>query len=190
MFARIFAPRNFAISALLGFLLLPEPAAAQQGMNLYQWSGHYGSGSGGAEYSSPSPVPAAPYEYTAPYRSVNAPVTVYQPIDQPVGTAERGLALTSTAGQGSAESHAVLLNVSVPAGAEIWFEGTRTVQRGRLRQFISPPLIPGREYSYDVKARWTENGKELTQTRHLVVQAGDVMSVSFNSATPSAAAAR
>jgi len=184
MFTRILAPRKLAIAALLGFLLLPEPATAQQGMNLYQWSGHYGSGSGGAEYYGPSPIPRTPYE------SANVPATVYQPISQPMTTTERGLVLTSTAGQGAAQSRAVLLNVSVPAAAEIWFEGKKTAQSGRLRQFISPPLIPGREYSYDVKARWTENGKELTRTRHLAVQAGDVISLSFNSATPSAAVAR
>jgi len=183
MFARIFDLRNLVISALLGLLLVPQPASAQQGMNLYQWSGHFGSGSGGAEYSSPS-VPAAPYENAAPNQSVS------QPIYQPVTTEERGRVLTSVANQGSTENRAVLLNVSVPASAEIWFEGKKTAQSGRRRQFISPPLIPGREYSYDVKARWTENGKEVTRTRHLVVQAGDVISVSFNSATPSAAAAR
>jgi uncharacterized protein (TIGR03000 family) len=77
----------------------------------------------------------------------------------------------------------VLLNVSVPANAEIWFNGAKTVQSGSRRQFVSPPLTAGRDYFYDVKVKWTKDGKEVVQNRQINVHAGDVLNVAFNAAT-------
>jgi uncharacterized protein (TIGR03000 family) len=71
------------------------------------------------------------------------------------------------------------MNVKVPAGAEIWFEGSKTGQTGTTRTFVSPPLEPGRGFTYDVRARWTENGKEVDQTRQVHVRAGEKVDVDF-----------
>jgi uncharacterized protein (TIGR03000 family) len=72
------------------------------------------------------------------------------------------------------------MNVHVPANAEIWFEGTKTGQSGDLRTFVSPPLESGRGFSYEVRARWTENGKEVDQTRKVSVHAGERVNVDFS----------
>jgi uncharacterized protein (TIGR03000 family) len=48
---------------------------------------------------------------------------------------------------------------------------------------VSPPLTPGHEYFYEVKAKWTVDGKEVTRSRRLNVHAGDVTSISFDSDT-------
>ena len=50
-------------------------------------------------------------------------------------------------------------------GAEVWFNGTPTTSTGPARQFASPPLTPGTRYSYDIRATWNENGREVTQTQ-------------------------
>src|SRR5207249_2609270 len=66
------------------------------------------------------------------------------------------------------------VDVQVPrADAEIWFEGTKTQQTGTFRQFESPPLTPGRDYTYEVRARWFDNGKEINRTRRVPVHAGE-----------------
>jgi uncharacterized protein (TIGR03000 family) len=72
-----------------------------------------------------------------------------------------------------------LIDVTVPADAVLSFQGkTMTEETGALRQFQSPPLNPGRTYSYDVRATWKDdNGREVTRTRHLTVRAGDRLSV-------------
>jgi uncharacterized protein (TIGR03000 family) len=56
---------------------------------------------------------------------------------------------------------------------------TKTTQKGELRHFVSPPLTPGRDDFYEIKAKWTEGGKEFTRSRHVTVHAGDVINVSF-----------
>jgi uncharacterized protein (TIGR03000 family) len=63
------------------------------------------------------------------------------------------------------------LTVTVPADAQLSFNGTPIAAAGTLRQFDSPPLAAGK-YSYDVLARWTENGREVTETQQVVVTAG------------------
>ncbi len=69
--------------------------------------------------------------------------------------------------------------VRVPEGAEIWFNGEKTRQTGTRRLFSSPPLEPGQRYAYDVKARWTVNGKAFEQTRHVPLTAGERANVTF-----------
>ena len=71
------------------------------------------------------------------------------------------------------------LNVAVPANAEVWFEGEPTTSTGLRRQFESPPLTPGTEYTYDVRARWKENGRDVTQTQKVKVTAGAHVNVNF-----------
>jgi len=77
----------------------------------------------------------------------------------------------------SARTRSVLLEVRVPANAEVWIEGTKTLQKGVVRQFISPPIEPGRDYSYKIEAKWMDKGSEQTQSRTLVVRPGELKRV-------------
>jgi uncharacterized protein (TIGR03000 family) len=71
------------------------------------------------------------------------------------------------------------LLVEVPAAAEVWLEGQRMGQAGRIRLYVSPPLTPGARYAYEVRARWTDGGREVEQVREVVVHAGDRVVVAF-----------
>ncbi len=62
--------------------------------------------------------------------------------------------------------------LTVPADAEVWFDGEPTEQAGELRHFVSPPLAPGRSYTYAVRVRWTKGGKPVEEERRVRVQAG------------------
>jgi len=64
------------------------------------------------------------------------------------------------------------VRVKCPPNAQIWFDGTTTTQLGGDRLFYSPRLQPGKEYEYNVKASWNENGKPVEQTRTITVAAG------------------
>jgi uncharacterized protein (TIGR03000 family) len=70
------------------------------------------------------------------------------------------------------------ISVTVPAGAEIWFDGTATTSTGTVRQFNSPPLTPG-NHSYEIRARWSENGREVTQTQRVEVTPGAHVNAGF-----------
>jgi len=77
-----------------------------------------------------------------------------------------------------------LVDVHVPADANLWFEGVRMAQSGTTRRFVSPPLVPGQGYNYEVRASWTENGQEVSRDRTVHVQAGDRVDVDLRSVTP------
>ncbi len=78
---------------------------------------------------------------------------------------------------GFGENRSVLITMQVPPKAEVWFDGRKTQQGGMIRSYVSPPLTPGANYTYQVQARWTANGEPVTRTRELRVQAGDQMNL-------------
>lgn len=78
------------------------------------------------------------------------------------------------------------LLVLVPENAELWVNGIRTKQTGAQREFVSPALTPGKSYSYELKAQWTENGKTVEETRTVHVQANSRQPIDFTKAQPSA----
>jgi uncharacterized protein (TIGR03000 family) len=71
------------------------------------------------------------------------------------------------------------VTVTVPAGARVWFDGSATTSTGSVREFESPPLKPGKRYTYAIKASWKDNGREVTQTQQVEVTAGAHADVSF-----------
>lgn len=75
----------------------------------------------------------------------------------------------------------VVVRVRVPADAEVWFENTKTRQIGTDRMFESPPLPPGGDFIYEVRASWSLDGQPVTQTRKVVVHGGQEVNVDFTS---------
>ncbi len=72
------------------------------------------------------------------------------------------------------------LQVLVPdADAEVWVEGHKTSSRGATRNFESPELRPGKDFTYDVKASWKQDGKTVTEERQVSVSAGGFFVVDF-----------
>jgi uncharacterized protein (TIGR03000 family) len=81
----------------------------------------------------------------------------------------------------TAQDNTARVRVMAPADAKVWFNDRATEQTGSMREFETPALTPGREFSYDVKAQWRDqNGKEVTQTRHVDVRANANVTVDFN----------
>jgi uncharacterized protein (TIGR03000 family) len=75
------------------------------------------------------------------------------------------------------------IELYVPANAEVWFQGRKTTQTGTLRRFITTPLPPGVDYSYEMQVRWTDaNGQVQEQTRQVVAQAGRQVIVNLQEA--------
>jgi uncharacterized protein (TIGR03000 family) len=130
--------------------------------------GGYGYGRGYGYY--PYADYGADY-YAAPYV---APAAPYYAMPPAVDYADRGLAPDSSSADPTAH-----VRVRVPAGAEVWFGQGKTQQTGAVREFVSPALTPGKEYTYDIKARWTEGGQEVVRTQRLDVAAGAWKTVDF-----------
>jgi uncharacterized protein (TIGR03000 family) len=73
----------------------------------------------------------------------------------------------------------IRVEVQVPRDAELWFDGHKTQQTGTDRQFLSPPIVPNYNYSYDIRARWLDNGRPVERTRTVNAQAGQQVRVDF-----------
>jgi uncharacterized protein (TIGR03000 family) len=66
-----------------------------------------------------------------------------------------------------------VLNVHVPARAQLSFEGLKIVQPQGWHSYLSPPLTKGDRYTYHIQAMWDESGRPVEISRKVAVQAGD-----------------
>jgi uncharacterized protein (TIGR03000 family) len=128
----------------------------------------------------------AQYYYQRFYRAnTGARFPFVSSIDAPstYGAYTQGPGFFYTGGVGPAtapEEQVVYLHVRVsPPHAEISIEGSKTSQIGSSRLYVSPPLMQGENYTYDIRVSWKENGGEVTQSRKVPVRAGDRLSVVF-----------
>jgi uncharacterized protein (TIGR03000 family) len=118
----------------------------------------------------------APAAYGVPSSVASVPITyiAYYP---PVFT-DRAPVAAPAAGLTEVDESATV-EVSVPAGAELWFDGQKTVQTGTQRSFTTPVLETGNSYHYEVRARWMKDGRQVEETRSVPVFAGARVSVVF-----------
>jgi uncharacterized protein (TIGR03000 family) len=77
------------------------------------------------------------------------------------------------------EDNAARVTVVVPEDAELWFNGTKTNQTGKRREFATAPLTPGKDFRYRIKARWIEDGKPVELTQTIKVRANSSQTVDF-----------
>lgn len=156
--------------------------------NYSYYSGTIPWWSGGSDYTSYYSFPNSyrGYNYTYPstnyqpgstggmtYTYPSSNYQVYYPPTTPTGSPAGGTTATREA------DNAAHVEVRVPANADIWFDGTKTTQTGTVRHFVSPPLDAGRAYSYEIRGRWMENGREVNQSRTITVRPGSQQTVDF-----------
>ncbi len=139
------------------------------------YSGYYGDGFYG-DFGSRPRFYRYGYRTFAPAYFDSGPI-YYESAPRSISTGGYYGALEQSTTAGDA--NAAHLSVMVPADAEIWVEGQKMAQMGESRSFVSPALTPGKEFTYDIRARWMENGKEKSLTKHVKVHAGEQVKVDF-----------
>jgi uncharacterized protein (TIGR03000 family) len=92
---------------------------------------------------------------------------------------------TAAAPARAAAGKPVLIEMRVPAGAAVWFDGVKATQTGTYRSYLSPPLAPGHDYAYRVRVRWTDGNRQVEETKRVPVRAGDTVTLAFPGARPS-----
>lgn len=159
-----------------GVLLMPDSSFGQvPSSDYYQWRNRY-------DFPAPGfPPPVGWYgrqtSSTPAFPSYSQPPVGYQAYYAPAANGQ----VLDTARSTPPLGNGVLLTVEVPErNAQIWIDGSRTSQTGTVRRFLSPPINPGSNYTYDIKAQWTENGHTVDQTRTVRVRAGERVNVDFN----------
>jgi uncharacterized protein (TIGR03000 family) len=71
------------------------------------------------------------------------------------------------------------IELRVPENAEVLLQDRPTTQTGRLRHYDLPPLVNGQVYKYTVRVTWREDDRDITETRRLMVRAGDTVTATF-----------
>jgi uncharacterized protein (TIGR03000 family) len=162
--------------------------------NSYYGNGYYGGGYRGGigiSIGRPGYYGGYGYPYASGYRNpyyansfYSADTTYAQPYTTTVPQTSYYPSFTnpSTAG----------FTVRLPdPNAEVWFQNYKTQQTGVVRQFQSESLDPTSSYTFQVRARWMQNGQMMDQTRQVPARAGQSYSVDFSSeAVPAAPANR
>jgi len=122
------------------------------------------------------------YPYYGSYSDADfgdVPPTYYQPQLQVFPTS--GATPLDTTAPSNATASII---VHVPdSNAELTVDGKKTAGTGTTRYFRSPPLEPG-NYSYQVQATWTENGKKVTEAQTVHVGPGTESIANFLSHQP------
>lgn len=72
------------------------------------------------------------------------------------------------------------IDVVVPdPDATVWFNGFQTTSRGTTRHFDTPQLQPGGNYSYTIRATWTQGGQPKSAEQEVRVSPGQNALVDF-----------
>jgi uncharacterized protein (TIGR03000 family) len=70
--------------------------------------------------------------------------------------------------------------VSLPADARLFVGDFNTQSAGSVRSFQSPPLSKGKTYAYEFRAEVEREGRIVSETKTVVVQAGKSADVTFD----------
>jgi uncharacterized protein (TIGR03000 family) len=79
------------------------------------------------------------------------------------------------------------LIVTLPADAKLLIDDTATRSTSATRTFMTPPLEPGREFHYTLKAETRRGDEPVTVTRDVTVRAGQETRVTLDFASASVA---
>jgi uncharacterized protein (TIGR03000 family) len=147
-----------------------------------------GPGSTTYPYWATAPQSFAPSRVTVPVPGLS-PYTISNaarsaPTQTSVGVGSSGgfTLPFMTVGDAALEYNKAYIRLRVPKSAEIWVDGVKTKQTGELRYFFSPPLTPGKKYSYQMRLRWMKDGKPVEETHSILVEAGQTIRRDFTQA--------
>jgi uncharacterized protein (TIGR03000 family) len=109
-------------------------------------------------YNEPHPSTPPPAKVTHPPVRYTITVTV--------------LPVTSPLHEAASEKGEAHIMAHLPATARLTLGDEPTLQEGTMRYFSSPPLTPGKKYTYTARVVWFEDGKWVSQTQKVPVWSG------------------
>jgi uncharacterized protein (TIGR03000 family) len=71
------------------------------------------------------------------------------------------------------------ITVKMPAGATLYVDGKRNERTEAVREFSTPPLPPGQEFAYLMKAEVIRDGRPEYQLTKVTFRAGEIVTVDF-----------
>jgi len=85
---------------------------------------------------------------------------------------------------GATRADSGLLTIYVPYDAQVKINGMLTRSTGSRREYVSYGLKPGFSYEYEIQAEVVRDGQVRTDTRTVILSAGDKEAVAFGFNTP------
>ncbi len=96
------------------------------------------------------------------------------------GAPANGPTVPPPAKQTPPSNNAAHLQLIVPENAEVVIEDRKTTRTGSVRQFVSPPLTPGKNFTYQVAIRYRDNNGAMIEEKHAIrVRANDQLRMDF-----------
>src|SRR5207253_9846272 len=84
-------------------------------------------------------------------------------------------------------ANAARVTVLLPAAnAQVWVQGQPMVSAGATREFVSPALTPGENYTYEIRAIWNQGGQQMDQAGSARLRAHEVSTADFRTAPANA----
>jgi uncharacterized protein (TIGR03000 family) len=80
---------------------------------------------------------------------------------------------------GKGNEGAARLIIEVPDGGKLYIDGQAMKATTTERLFYTPNLEAGQKYYYDVRVELMKDGQKVTESKRVIVQAGDVLRESF-----------
>lgn len=74
------------------------------------------------------------------------------------------------------------ITVKLPPSGTLFIDGKKHEKAGTERQFTTPPLPAGKEFSYAMKLETVRNGQPEEVTQKVVFRAGEIVTVDFSEA--------
>jgi len=128
------------------------------------YTGGYLPTLGSVGYASPAPLTIVIEQVTPPATPVSATAAA------PGATTASSLTELSVA---TAKTPATL-TLQFPTAAKVWLDGKEVAGKsGTERTLTSPPLSPGQQHTFKVKAEWAADGTTRTYSRDITVGAGE-----------------
>jgi uncharacterized protein (TIGR03000 family) len=148
------------------------------GTNYSNWPSNYGSYYGYRPSYYGTTYTTLPSYYGSSYSNY-APSYAYVPSSGISSPQTSTSFYYSPSQEQSALMDKAAVEVHVPADAELWIDGQPTTQRGETRTFETPQFAVGRGFSYELRARWMEDGKPVDETRRVELQPGERQVLDF-----------
>jgi uncharacterized protein (TIGR03000 family) len=114
--------------------------------------------------------------YEKGYRAYNEPPQAARPTNpaaKPVAPTKYNVVITILPQPKPDEAASVATMMAhLPENALVYFGDQPTTSTGTMRTYVSPPLNPGKTYTYTARVDWVEDGKKVSQTHEFDVFPG------------------
>lgn len=183
-----------------GLLLVANPVRAQFGHhghhgNYGLYGGHhYSTGIGHylhdnlyhhGHYYGYYPYGYSSYSYPSVYSYYPSAYSYYPSMNLGYYSANPGYGYADPVYAPPLANNVAQVEVTLPdASAQVWVEGVEMTNRGRTRLLESPELVPGKSYTYTIRAAWKNGDEVVGDERKVVVTTGKVVKLDFTRPVP------